>query len=154
MKPEGRHPFAFIPFVLIVAVVAVMAACTESPTPTPSPSPTPTATPTPEDMEQRLEQMVAEARLMGDALAQSIYGDVINTEIGSVLNAMDAAIADLGLGTIDVRSTCNDLSSSGTCGLTGGTVPADFLYPAYLRIQTAGDNRTYSWDATGLVTSP
>ena len=152
MIPRGRYPFAFITFSLIIAIVAVMAACTESPTPTPSPSPTPTATPTPDSIEQRLEQMVPEARLMRDALAQSVYGDVINTEIGSVLYAMDAAIADLPLGTVDARSTCNDFSSSGTCGLTGGTVPANFLYPNCLSTKTASGGLTYSWDATGFVT--
>ena len=77
-----------------------------------------------------------------------------NTELSNVQAAVDAAIADLSLGVIDVRATCNDFSSTGGCGLTGGTVPADFLYPSYLRIQTAGDSRTYSWDATGLVSTP
>ena len=80
--------------------------------------------------------------------------EAANTEKTNVQAAMDAAIADLSLSTVDVRSTCNDFSSSGACGLTGGTTPADFLYPSYLRIQNAGDSRTYSWDATGLVSAP
>ena len=80
--------------------------------------------------------------------------EAASTERTNVQAALDAAIADLKLTTVDVRSTCNDFSSTGGCGLTGGTVPADFLYPSYLRIQTAGDSRTYSWDATGLVSAP
>ena len=77
--------------------------------------------------------------------------EAANTETTNVQAAMDAAIVDLTLTTVDVRSACNDFSSGGGCGLTGGTEPADFLYPSYLRIQTGGDSRAYSWDATGLV---
>ncbi len=80
--------------------------------------------------------------------------EAANTERTNVQAAMDAAIADLSLTSVDVRATCNDFSTGGGCGLTGGTTPADFLYPSYLRIQTAGDSRTYSWDTTGLVSSP
>ena len=80
--------------------------------------------------------------------------EAANTELSNVQAAVDAAIADLSLGTISARSTCNDFGTIGGCGLTGGTVPDDFLYPSYLRIQTAGDSRTYSWDTTGLVSAP
>ncbi|MBI2855708.1 MAG: prepilin-type N-terminal cleavage/methylation domain-containing protein [Chloroflexi bacterium] len=80
--------------------------------------------------------------------------EAANTELSNVQAAVDAAIADLSLGTLSSRATCSDFSSGGSCGLTGGTVPANFLYPNYLRIQTAGGGRTYSWDTTGLVTTP
>ncbi|MBI2855707.1 MAG: type II secretion system protein [Chloroflexi bacterium] len=80
--------------------------------------------------------------------------EAANTEKTNVQAAMDAGIADLGLSSVDSRATCSDFSSGGTCGLTGGTVPANFLYPTYLRIQTAGGGRTYSWDTSGLVSTP
>ena len=78
--------------------------------------------------------------------------EAANTERTNVQAAVDAAIADLSLTSVDSRSACNDFSSTGGCGLTGGTTPANFLYPDYLRIQLGGDGRAYSWDASGLVT--
>ena len=80
--------------------------------------------------------------------------EAANTELSNVQAALDAAIADLSLGSVDARSTCNDFSTTGGCGLEGGTAATTFLYPSYLRIQTAGDSRTYSWDTTGLVSAP
>lgn len=35
-----------------------------------------------------------------------------------------------------------------------GAVPADFLHPSYIAMQTQGAGQTYSWDATGEVASP
>jgi type IV pilus assembly protein PilA len=82
--------------------------------------------------------------------------EAANTEKTNVQAAMDAGIADLKLTAHSSRATCSNFSSTGACGLTGGTVPANFLYPTYLRIQTAGGSpaRTYSWDTTGLVVTP
>ena len=77
-----------------------------------------------------------------------------NTELTNVQAAIDAAIADLRLPSVNARSTCNDFNSTGGCGLQGGASPVYFLYPDYLKIQTPGDSRTYSWDTTGLVSSP
>lgn len=155
MKPAGRHPIAFRRLVLIIAVVAIVTACTESPTPTIVPTPLPTPTLTPEErvsmLEERIEALVTEARLIRDDLVSfaGVWG--LFTEFGNIQLAIDAAIADLGLSTVDAHSTCNDFGSSGGCGLTGGTVPADFLYPDYLNFQLPEDGRTYSWDTTGLV---
>ena len=80
------------------------------------------------------------------------------TELTNVQAAVDAVIADLGLGSIVDQVSCSDFSS---CLITDpDSVPLSgdevYLYPEYLRIQTAGNGQTYSWDSTnlGLVYTP
>lgn len=70
----------------------------------------------------------------------------------------DASIADNSLTAVSAATSCGaDFNSVTTCSLDNGVDgianSADdvVLYPAYLRIQAAGDSRTYSWDTTGLV---
>ena len=84
--------------------------------------------------------------------------EAANTELSNIQAAVDAAIADLSLGTINTATTCGaDFSLVTACSLDNGvdtiqgTADDVVLYPSYLRIQGAGDARTYSWDATGLV---
>ena len=84
--------------------------------------------------------------------------EAANTETTNVQAAMDAAIADLSLIGVSAATGCGaDFSSTTTCSLDNGADGiannADdvVLYPDYLRIQAAGDGRTYSWDVTGLV---
>ena len=81
-----------------------------------------------------------------------------NTEEQNVQAAVDAAIADLSLTTVPVVATCADFGAL-ACILDDPDGIVDngdevYLFPDYLRIQVPGDSRTYSWNATGLVSSP
>ena len=82
------------------------------------------------------------------------------TETSNVQAAVDAAIADLGLFTLNTVTGCGaNFGWDGGCqlndGLDGlpGTIDDVALYPTYLRLQAAGGDRTYSWDndPMGLV---
>ena len=80
-----------------------------------------------------------------------------NTEEQNVQAAVDAAMADLSYTSVVVAASCADFAvcqiDNGVDALPG-TADDILLYPDYLRIQTPGDSRTYTWDATGLVSSP
>ena len=80
-----------------------------------------------------------------------------NTEEQNVQAAVDAAMADLSYTSVVAAATCADFAvcqiNNGPDALPG-TVDDIVLYPDYLRIQVPGDSRTYSWDATGLVSTP
>ncbi|MDA0988915.1 MAG: hypothetical protein O2783_07330 [Chloroflexi bacterium] len=124
-----------------------------------------------DEMSQQLDELTEQVQLLNETLLyprllnqtlliypqmltpESVAEDAI-TEMANLQVAIYAAIADLSLGTVGARSTYNDFSSGGGCGLTGGTVPANFLYPQYMSFQMAGNGRIYSWDTTGLVSSP
>ena len=83
-----------------------------------------------------------------------------NTELTNIQATVDAAIADKSFATISTAATCGaDFGSVTACSIDDGvdalpgTADDIVLFPDYLRIQAAGDGRTYSWDATGLVTA-
>ena len=84
--------------------------------------------------------------------------EAANTELTNVQAAIDTAVADLALNGVSAANGCGaDFSDVTVCSLDpgvdliAGNADDVVLYPDYLRLQAAGDGRTYSWDITGLV---
>lgn len=71
-----------------------------------------------------------------------------NAELQTVQTAMDTAMAEKGLTTVvEVLDTAAISDFSSTAINTGGDI---YLYPNYLRLDTAGYG-PYYWNDTGLV---
>lgn len=77
--------------------------------------------------------------------------EAASTELQTVQAAVDAAIADNGLTILAAGTNVSDFA---TADLDPDIAATLFLYPDYMRVQTAGGGRTYSWDTTGLVSTP
>lgn len=73
-----------------------------------------------------------------------------STELQTIQAAMDAAIADNGFTSVATATGCTDFSETGGCNVNAG-LDDIYLYPTYMRTATAGEERSYGWDSTGLV---
>jgi len=80
--------------------------------------------------------------------------EAASTELATVQAALDAAIADRAFTAVAAASTISDFSSTGGGDIDPDAIATQYLYPDYMRVQTAGGGRTYSWDTTGLVSTP
>ena len=92
------------------------------------------------------------ARFTGSGEAASAEG-----EFDTIQAAIDTAMAEKALAAVEIQSTVSDFASTGGAYIddpdgTPGNGDEIYLYPDYLRVDTADPGRTYSWDATGLVT--